>query len=256
MTSAARVLDVGAGGIAYGRRGHGSPVVLLHGWCLNRDLWVYEEERLHHEHTVITPDLPGFGLSAGLAGPYDLDCYVNAVRALLDELALEQATLVGFAFGAAVAMALAARDDARVAGLALIGVPSAAHAAYDRMPRAMRRDWPDFARRSAEAICKAPHSAATMDWLARMFGSAPLPTALETVALLGGFEPTDVAPEVHVRSLFIHGEDDDVVPVKVSRDCASLMTNAEVVTVPDSGHLVPIDQPSAFGDIVESFLAG
>jgi hypothetical protein len=47
---------------------------------------------------------------------------------------------VGFAFGAAVAMELAARDGSGLSGLVLIGVPSAGNAPYDRMPRAMRRD--------------------------------------------------------------------------------------------------------------------
>jgi pimeloyl-ACP methyl ester carboxylesterase len=256
MSSAARVRDVSAGGIAYGRRGNGPPVVLLHGWCLNRDLWIYEEERLRSQYTAITPDLPGFGGSAGLAGPYDLERYVSAVRGLLTELSLEDVTIVGFAFGAAIAMALAAADDSGIAGLVLIGVPSAASAAYDRMPRAMRRDWPDFARRSAEAICKVPHSEATLDWLSHMFRSAPLPTALETVGLLGRFEPGELAASVHVRSLFVHGEDDDVVPIEVARACAELMPDAQVSAVPACGHLVPIDRPTEFGELVSGFLAG
>jgi pimeloyl-ACP methyl ester carboxylesterase len=58
--------------------------VLLQGWCLNRKLWIYEAERLLHRRQVLCPDLPGFGDSAGLAGPYQLDRFAAEVAALLD----------------------------------------------------------------------------------------------------------------------------------------------------------------------------
>jgi non-heme chloroperoxidase len=241
-------------GVIYGKIGAGPPVVLLHGWCLSRGMWMYAEESLRAHNTVITPDLPGFGDSAALAGPYVLERYATAVLELLEELKLEKAVLVGFAFGAAVAMTAAARDDTRIGGLALIGVPSAAHAAYDKMPRAMRRDWPEFARRSAIAICKGPVSDASLAWLASMFASTPLPVALETGALLGEFEPVDIAADVHVRSLFFHGEHDDVVPSTISQQCADRMTNARVEIVPGAGHLVPIDRTTEFGAALRSFL--
>jgi pimeloyl-ACP methyl ester carboxylesterase len=256
MSAAASLRGVTADGVHYGRRGSGPAIVLLHGWCLNRELWMYEEERLRATHTVITPDLPGFGLSSDLDGPYDLDRHATAVQALLEELDLADVVVVGFAFGAAVAMTLAARDDSRLSGLVLIGVPSAAHSPYDRMPRAIRRDWPEFARLSARAICKGPISDATLDWLARMFGATALPVALETVGVLGRFEPADVAGNVKVRSLFVHGELDDVVPVKISETCAVAMVDAHVNVIPESGHLVPIDRAKDFAAAVDEFLAG
>jgi pimeloyl-ACP methyl ester carboxylesterase len=256
MSVVAKVRGVTASGVHYGRRGSGPAVVFLHGWCLNRELWMYEEERLAGTHTVVTPDLPGFGRSSDLDGPYDLDRHVTAVAELLEELELSDVTVVGFAFGAAVAMALAARDDERLGGLVLIGVPSAAHSPYDRMPRAMRRDWPEFARRSAHAICKGPISDASLDWLARMFGATALPVALETVGVLGRFEPADVAGDVRVRSLFVHGELDDVVPVQISETCAASMPDAEVRVIAESGHLVQIVRAQAFAAAVDDFLAG
>ena len=59
---------------------------------------------------------------------------------------------------------------AKGARLVSIGVPSAAHSPYERMPKAMKRDWPGFAQASGKAICKQPQSDATLDWLGRMFG--------------------------------------------------------------------------------------
>src|SRR3954467_5053884 len=113
-------------GLTVEHRGSGPAVLLLHGWCLSRKLWTYEEEALLPDHHVITPDLAGYGRSDDLDGPYGLDRHVDDVAALPHELELDDAVIVGFAFGAAVAMAVAACHSARVGGLVLIGVPSAA----------------------------------------------------------------------------------------------------------------------------------
>jgi pimeloyl-ACP methyl ester carboxylesterase len=256
MIASEQVRRTSARGLVYERRGSGRAVVMVHGWCLNRELWAYAEEALVHDYEVVTPDLPGFGGSAALAPPYDLARYAEELALFLTELELRDAVVVGFAFGAAVAMHAAVADTSEIGGLVLIGAPSAAASPYDRMPRAMKRDWPGFARASAEAICKQPQSEATIDWLGRMFGGTPLRTALATVAELGRFEPADLAGDLHVPTLYVHGADDDVVPVTLSEECAAASPTAEVAVVADSGHLVPLDQKAAFHDVLRTFLAG
>ena len=244
---------VSSRGLVYSRRGTGSPIVLLHGWCLSRGLWMYQEESLAGAHQVFAVDQAGFGESSDLDGPFDLQRYVLDLEAFLLEEVGGAAVVVGFAFGAAVGLSLAARRPDLISGLVSIGVPSAAHAPYDRMPRAMRRDWPDFAARSARAICKSEISPATLLWLGQMFGATPLPVALETVALLGRFEPAPVAIGVPVPTLFVHGADDDVVPLSVSRDCAAAMPAARVEIVDGSGHLVVIDKKERLNEILGAF---
>jgi pimeloyl-ACP methyl ester carboxylesterase len=245
-----RSVKVTSRGIVYSDRGSGLAIVLLHGWCLNRHLWMYQELGLLEGYRVLCPDLPGFGDSADLAGPYDLDRYGAELAAFLDELGEPRPLVCGFAFGAVVAMAAVVQHGARPGQLVLIGVPSAATAAYDRMARAMRRDWPEFARRSARAICKQPHSDATLEWLSAMFGATQLPVALETVALLGAFEPLPLAPAVNVPTILVHGADDDVVPVSVSRACAEAMPRARLEVVSNSGHLVLLDQRERLTEVL------
>jgi pimeloyl-ACP methyl ester carboxylesterase len=251
-----RTVGTSARGIVYSDRGSGPTVVLLHGWCLNRRLWMYQEAALIENHRVICPDLPGFGDSSDLAGPYNLQRYGAELAEFLNELGGTDLLVCGFAFGAVVAMAAVAEHGTRPARLVLIGVPSAATAAYDRMPRAMRRDWPEFARRSARAICKQPQSDATLDWLATMFGATPLPVALETVALLGGFEPLAVAPQIDIPTVLVHGADDDVVPVEVPRACVDAMPHARLEVIPDSGHLVILDQKERLNELLLAYASG
>jgi pimeloyl-[acyl-carrier protein] methyl ester esterase len=243
-------------GLVYERRGNGGrPVVLLHGWCLSGRLWTYEQADLAASFDVITPDLPGFGRSDGLAGPFVYERYVSDIQDLLAEADLHDAVLVGFAFGAAVAMGVAARDASRLRGLVLVGTPSAAHFPADRMVASMRRDWPQFARRSAEVICKKPQSDATLQWLGNMFGSTPLPVAMETAALLGIFEPLPLAPRVHVPTLFVHGAEDHIAPLSIAEDCVAQCPQARLEAVDDCGHLVPFDQRERFRAALHGFLS-
>ena len=246
--------QISARGIAYSSRGTGPPAILLHGWCLSRGLWMYQEASLLEAHRVICPDLAGFGGSRGLAGPYGLERQADEVEMLLEELGVARAAVVGFAFGAAVAMELAARPGV-VERAVLIGVPSAAHAAYRKMPRAMRRDWPEFARRSAVAICHREQSQAALGWLATMFAGTPLPVALETVEVLAEFEPLPLAGRLRAPALFVHGELDGVVPVSVSEECAAAAPEARLEVVPGAGHLVPIDAPAELDAILRRELA-
>jgi pimeloyl-ACP methyl ester carboxylesterase len=217
-------------------------------------MWTYEEELLAADHDVITPDLPGFGRSDGVAGPYDLPSYADSVQALLAELELDDAVLVGFAFGAAVAMSAAVRDDTRIAGLVLVGVTSGARFPAEKMIRSMRRDWPDFARRSAQVLCTR-HSDATTSWLEGMFGATALPVAVEAAGLLGEFEPEPLAPALTMPALFLHGAGDDVTPVSLSESCAALAPRGRAQVLGDCGHLAVLDQRDGLHDAVLGFLA-
>ncbi len=241
-------------GMSVERRGSGRPVVLVHGWCLSRELWRYAEEHLLPDHDVITVDLPGFGASDGLAGPYGLERHANELEGLLEELDLAEALVVGFAFGASVGMELARSRPARLGGLLLVGVPSAEHAAFDRMPRAMRKDWPVFARRSAQAICNHPISEESLRWLADMFARTPLPVALKTAEVISAFEPFEVAAEIAVPTLFVHGEQDQVTPPDVAHHCAAAMETAAVEVVSDCGHLAVIDDREQFHVTLAAFV--
>jgi pimeloyl-ACP methyl ester carboxylesterase len=242
-------------GMRYTRRGAGRPVVLLHGWCLNGRLWMYTEEHLSRAFDVVVPDLAGFGRSQGLRGPYSLARYRSDIESLLDELDLHSAVLVGFAFGAAVAMTLATRGSARVASIVNVGIPSASATPYQKMPKSMRRDWPDFARRSAKALFHNPQSEATVSWIERMFVEAPLSVAIETVGELARLDPVTLAKGIALPQLFIHATEDAVAPIALGEECVSRASNARVQIVQGSGHLIVIDAKEAFHALLDAHLA-
>jgi pimeloyl-ACP methyl ester carboxylesterase len=248
-----RVRRTSRRGLRYGHDGTGPAVVLVHGWCLNRQIWMYLEQALvAGGRTVITPDLAGYGESSDLRPRTSLAEHAADLTDLLDELEVDRAVLVGFAFGAAVI--LSAENYQRAGALVSIAIPSAATAPYDRMQGAIMRDWPRFAARSGPAIVPEQASAETKDWLGRMFGATSLPAALAGLAILQAFEPRDLVKRWEIPAYFVHGSDDPIVPAAISKECAEQF-GGQYVEISSAAHLVVIDQKEAVLQAVQDAVA-
>lgn len=254
MTAKPMKEPVAATGIRYTRRGSGAPLIFLHGWCLSRQLWMYAEERFAGRYDVIVPDLAGFGESQALAGPYSFERHAADIGALMDELDLRNVVLVGFAFGAAVAMTLAAKQHPRLSSIVNVGIPQASATPYERMPKSMRRDWPDFARRSAHALFHKPPSEATLAWIERMFGGTPLSVGIEAVAALARLDAVRLSGQITVPQVFIHASEDTVAPAAFGQECVNLAPSATLHVVQGSGHLIVIDGKEAFHELLDAHL--
>lgn len=89
--------------------GHGSPVVLLHGYAETSHMWVPAMVELAKQHTVIAPDLRGAGLSEKPAGGYDKKSMAQDIHALVTSLGYTHVEIVGHDIGLMVAYAYAAQ---------------------------------------------------------------------------------------------------------------------------------------------------
>jgi pimeloyl-ACP methyl ester carboxylesterase len=113
-----------ASGLAYRREGDGPPVVLVHGIPGSARAWDAVLAHLPPGIDVIVPDLLGFGdstppasLSVADAGP---DAQATALVALLDELGVTGALLVGHDFGGPVSLLVAARRPDLVSAMLVL----------------------------------------------------------------------------------------------------------------------------------------
>jgi 3-oxoadipate enol-lactonase len=106
--------------------GPGTPLVLLHGFPLDRSVW--DEQRAALRPTrVIRIDLRGCGESESSDGPALMEQLAGDVAGVLDALHVERAALAGHSVGGYVALAFFRMYAERVAGLALV----ASHVAGD-----------------------------------------------------------------------------------------------------------------------------
>ena len=80
--------------------GTGNPVVLIHGWPLSSAMWDYQLAELpNHNMRVVAYDRRGFGQSSKPFDGYDYDTFADDLKAVLDELDLQNVTLVGMSMG-------------------------------------------------------------------------------------------------------------------------------------------------------------
>ncbi|GJE62455.1 alpha/beta fold hydrolase [Methylobacterium trifolii] len=101
------------------RTGTGSPILLLHGWPEFWLTWEPVMTRLADRHTLIAPDLRGFGDSDKPAGEFGAGDHAADMVALLDALGLERVGIVGHDVGGAVMQPLARTAPERIAGMVL-----------------------------------------------------------------------------------------------------------------------------------------
>jgi pimeloyl-ACP methyl ester carboxylesterase len=100
--------------------GKGDPVVLLHGYAETSHMWLPLIAKLADKHTVIAPDLRGFGQSSAPADGYTKAAMAQDIHALVKNLKYDRIRLVGHDIGLMVAYAYAAQYPAEVDRIVLM----------------------------------------------------------------------------------------------------------------------------------------
>jgi pimeloyl-ACP methyl ester carboxylesterase len=106
----------------YLRAGHGTPLVLLHGWPVSAEMWRRVIPSLAANFTVIAPDLRGSGYSDKPQAGYDKATLARDVQALMAGLGFGRYAVAGHDIGGMVAYALAAQFRAEVEKLAIVDI--------------------------------------------------------------------------------------------------------------------------------------
>ena len=101
----------------------GQPVVLIHGFPLNGESWGKQQAALLDAgYRVIAYDRRGFGASTKAGSGYDYDTFAADLHALMEDLDLRDAVLVGFSMGTGeIARYLSRYGSGRVAKAAFLG---------------------------------------------------------------------------------------------------------------------------------------
>ncbi|RVT44548.1 pimeloyl-[acyl-carrier protein] methyl ester esterase [Rheinheimera sediminis] len=241
-----------------------NPVVLLHGWGLNHQVWSQLLQALPQELDIYTPDLPGFGLSPCPAS-YDID----SVLAVLAEQIPDQSMVIGWSLGGLLAIALAGRYPHKVSALGLIA-SSPCFMAKDNWPGMQSKVMQQFAGHLQQdlaltverflAIQAMGSSTARQDikLLKQAVLSLPLPSAM---ALQGGLEllaSLDLRQEFAAltQSVFIIlGRLDSLVPVAIAPLLQSLRPELRVEIVQKASHAPFISHQDEFISLLSRYLS-
>ena len=256
--------------------GSGPPVVLIHGWPLDADMWEYQQPALTEAgFRTIAYDRRGFGRSDQPWAGYDYDTFADDLKAVLDGLDLQDAALVGFSMGGGeVARYMGRHGGARVARTALISAvtpyllktvdnPDGVDAAvFDGMIDGLKTDRPHFLATFSKAffgsgVFTSPASSDLIQWTGTV---AMLASPEATVGCVRAFGGTDFRADMaafKVPTLVVHGDDDQVVPIDVSgRAAAAAIAGATLSVYDGAPHALPFTHAERLSAELVAFLKG
>ncbi|MEJ3655537.1 alpha/beta fold hydrolase [Actinomycetes bacterium KLBMP 9759] len=269
-----RTIDVPGGRIAYEVSGEGRPIVFLHAGGMDMRMWAPQVDAFSADHTVVLADARGHGSSSTPAAPYR-QC--DDIAAVISDVGLGPAVLVGVSMGGAAAIDTALEHPSLVAGLVAIGTGATGHAGRD--DDAFVDPWTrERLRRLATAAAAFDAAAWTEAFLEISLAGPHRPLAdvdprlvddarrmitdtLVTHAAGLGVLPSPVvdAParvgSIAVPVLGIAGSLDSPDHVRMVGELVDGVPNARLEIIESAGHLPNLERPTAFDATLRAFLA-
>jgi 3-oxoadipate enol-lactonase len=247
-------------------RGTGPAVVFLHAFPLQAAMWDYQLEAFESSHRCVAIDLPGFGGSPAPSDPAatTIEQWADLVAGVIDQMGLDDPTIVASSMGGYVAMALLRVHRSKVAKVVFAGT----RAKSDDSATADRR-WEQLAQLRAgsdiEPMAKgllenllASGSLARDDLVAYVRGLADGATREGWIAALEAMRKRPDAMltlrQSDVPALVVVGELDRITPIADASLIRSLLGGAELVVLPGVGHLPNLEDPLVFDQAIAPFL--
>jgi len=242
---------------AAGRSGD-PPVVLLHGWPLDRSIWSEVTAIVAAAgFRVLAPDLPSFGESPPMeAERASVEAYADEVAGFLEAFRPDAAAIAGHSFGGYVALALAERRPDLVGSLGLVSSRATSDTEAARTGR----------HETIKKIRAQGTKALLPGLIEKLLGpSVPVGLRARTRALIERARPdgtiaalaamatrpdrTSVIEGFRGPALVLHGVADALIPVSEAADARS-STHAVRRILQDVGHLPMWEAPKASADAI------
>lgn len=247
-------------------RGHGHPVLFVHGFPLNHTMWQAQLDRLAERFRVLAPDLRGFGESGVTEGTVGMPQFADDLDGLLEALGIaEPVSLCGLSMGGYIAWAFVRRYPQRLRSLILCdtkAAPDTPEGAEGRLQTArdVLENGPETLAESMPAKLFAESTLQHQPQLVEQVRQMILTTDPRGIAAaLRGMaerpDSTELLPGIRVPTLMLAGIEDRLTTPEEMRSMAEATPEAEFVEVPDAGHMAPLENPSFVNDALARFLA-
>jgi len=251
--------------------GEGPAVLLIHGTGAANHSWRDVAPRLAERFTVIAPDLPGHGFTETPTGDgLSLPGMTRSLSALLTELGLDPAFVVGHSAGAAIAirMALDGRFQGGVVSLngALQPFPGAAGHLFPVMAKAMflnpvaRQVFAWRAQRPGGVARLLESTGSSIDAVGLRCYEAIMGTSGHIAGALGMMANWDLhglqteMSRLTAPLTLVAGDKDYAVPAKVAEDIHALIPKSRLIRLPGLGHLAHEESPERVTTIIREAL--
>jgi pimeloyl-ACP methyl ester carboxylesterase len=235
---------------------HAPSVVLIHGFGSSLQTWDGWTQTLQQSYRVVRFDVAGFGLT----GPDPQRDYSDAADAqrlleLLDQLGLQSVILVGHSMGGRLAWNFAAAHPERVTKLVLLApdgfsFPDAQGEFTFEVPwyaAVLRYALPTWLVR--RALASAAFDADRLDeatvtrYRDMLLAPGVRQALLDRMAQTRNSDPLPRLRSLQMPTLLLWGAQDALIPVGNAQDFMRAIPHAELVVLPQSGHLLQEEQP-------------
>lgn len=275
MADERKEVKLPAGTIRYREAGRGKPVVFVHGYLVDGRLWGGVVDRLSDRFRCLAPDWPIGAQQVAMSPGADLSPpgLARLIADFLDELGLEDVTIVGNDSGGAISQILVTNHPQRIGRLVLTNcdthenfppgifkampplakLPGGMHvlSAPFRVPAVARRAFKPFARtKIPDNLVASWMRPATSD--SDVMRDAKKVTAgMNKRYTLAAAEKLQ-ASDLPLRLLWAPG--DKYFPIKYAERLAGEVKNAEIIQIQDAKTFVPLDQPQRVADEIAGFI--
>jgi non-heme chloroperoxidase len=263
--------------LSYKDYGQGRPVVLIHGWPLSKEMWEYQiDDLVNAGLRVIKYDRRGFGKSSKPWDSYDYDTLTEDLNAIIEQLDLKDAVLVGFSMGGGEAVRyLNKYGSDRISKLILISAVTpylvktednpdgVDESVFADMMTEMKDDrikfLDDFGKKFfGVSLISHPVSTPLLEYY-RSLAAVAAPRATQQCAI--AFAQTDFRKDVeavNIPTLIIHGDADKTVPIESSSErTARMIPESQYVVYEGAPHgLFYTHRQRLNQDLIEFCLAG
>jgi 3-oxoadipate enol-lactonase len=257
------MINLGDLSVFYETHGQGEPVLLIHGLGSSTEDWEPQVEALRRDFTVVTYDVRGHGKTTKPAGKYSVRQFATDAATLIEHLGLGPMHVMGLSMGGMIAFQLAADRPELVRSLIIV----------NSGPEMILRTWKEkiaIYQRSvivrlmgmtkmgdvlAGRLLPAPEHAALRATFVERWGRNDPSAYLRALSALVGWSVMAKLPGITCPVLVV-AADQDYTPVAWKQAYTSTMPHASLVVIPNSRHMMPVETPKPFHDVIIPFLSG
>ena len=263
---ALRQVKSGDAEIFYRVLGEGSPVVLLHPFPADHEIWLPVAEVLSTRHRVILPDMRGHGESGVGDGPATMEKHAADIARVMDDAEVGKAPLVGVSIGGYALFEFWRRHRGRVSALGLCNTKAPADSAEVRAGRLQAAK--DVLERGTELFFQS--------MISRLLGKSTRETRPDLIdgalAMMRKMSPEDVAQvqrgmaerpnsvdtlkTIDVPTLLVTGDADILTGLNEAELMRQHISGSQLRVIAKAGHYAPWEQPEEVSKLLRQFLEG
>jgi len=244
--------------IAYERRGHGEPLVLIHGYPLDGTTWNEIASSLENDFDLIIPDLRGMGQSDVMDKTYTTDDLASDVAGLLDHLKIKRTFIAGHSMGGYVALAFARTYPNRVLGLEMISSQVLADPPERKEGR--YKTAAEVAEKGIGMVVDSMTTKLSADVRIQAFvrevmqRQKPAGVIDSLKAMAERDDSSNLLKTFKFPVVIVHGDADALISVERGREMNAALPSAHYAELKGAGHMSMMEKPKEVAEALRFFL--